>query len=168
MAIWKVCLLLSLVFNTGGTEVFQGGTKISQETHSCPYHWTLYGQRCYRFFSSYVTWAEAENACLRYGGNLASVHTVSEYRFLQNLIKEMSGSFPLTWIGGHDGVKEGQWLWSDGTEVNFYYWRTNQPDNYLNNEDCMQMNAGDELKMNDNICYTRNPFVCKKRRYTRI
>ncbi|XP_076879091.1 galactose-specific lectin nattectin-like isoform X2 [Brachyhypopomus gauderio] len=160
MAIWKVSLLLCLVLT--------GGTVLSQETLSCPYRWTLYGQRCYRFFSSYVTWAEAESTCLRHGGNLASVHTISEYKFLQNLIKEMSDTFRVTWIGGNDALKEGQWFWSDGTEMNFYYWSTNQPDNYLNNEDCMQMNVGDDLKMNDCICYMSYPFVCKKRRYARI
>ncbi|XP_076850622.1 galactose-specific lectin nattectin-like isoform X1 [Brachyhypopomus gauderio] len=167
MAIWKVALLLCLVL-TGGTAISQGGTEISQETLSCPYPWTLYGQRCYRFFSSYVTWAEAESTCLRHGGNLASVHTISEYKFLQNLIKKMSGSFLQTWIGGYDAVKEGQWFWSDGTEGNFYFWASQQPDNYLNNENCMQMNAGEKLKMNDSICSNHFPFVCKKRRNARI
>ena len=40
--------------------------------------------------------------CLLQGGNLASVHSLSEYYFIQGLIVTLTHGTPLTWIGGSD------------------------------------------------------------------
>ncbi|KAK1804336.1 hypothetical protein P4O66_020354 [Electrophorus voltai] len=148
MVMWKVCLLLCLLLDT---------------VHSnCPHQWTLYGRRCYRFFTSRLTWYEAECACVNNGGSLASVHSVAEYKFLQTLVKRVSGFLAVSWLGGYDAVSEGHWLWSDGSKVNFNYWVSNQPDNYNGMENCLEMNYGVELKLNDDVCSSRRSFMCVK------
>ncbi|XP_062384960.1 ladderlectin-like, partial [Sardina pilchardus] len=59
-------------------------------------------KRCFKFISTARTWAEAERFCLLLGGNLASVHSVEEYHFIQGLIVMHTNGSPATWIGGSD------------------------------------------------------------------
>lgn len=44
-----------------------------------------------------------QQRCLAWGANLASVHSFSEYVFLQKLVS--SNSHPVTWIGGTDAYE---------------------------------------------------------------
>ncbi|KAL7886207.1 hypothetical protein AOLI_G00065020 [Acnodon oligacanthus] len=97
--------------------------------------------------------------CLKHGANLASVHNNKENIFLQNLIKQAAGSPTKTWLGGHDCVAEGKWLWKDGSKMSFQDWAKGQPDNYKS-EHCLEMNFGGSFKWNDTSCTVRRPFVC--------
>ena len=53
------------------------------------------------FFSCYL-FISPQRFCLLQGGNLASVHSLSEYYFIQGLIVTLTHGTPLTWIGGSD------------------------------------------------------------------
>uniref|UniRef100_W5L325 C-type lectin domain-containing protein n=1 Tax=Astyanax mexicanus TaxID=7994 RepID=W5L325_ASTMX len=122
MGIWTAFFLFGLLLGTGNP--------------SCP--WSALGGKFYKFFNTKVGWADAEVHCLKNGGNLASVHNKEENFFIQNLIKQATGSNTRTWIGGYDAVKEGTWLWSDGLEMNFKNWGYSQPSNYLGKEHCIE------------------------------
>uniref|UniRef100_A0A4W5KVU9 C-type lectin domain-containing protein n=1 Tax=Hucho hucho TaxID=62062 RepID=A0A4W5KVU9_9TELE len=74
---------------------------------SCPSDWHTYGSRCFKFVSIQQSWADSEQNCLALGGNLASVHSLLEYQFMQALTKDTNGHLPDTWLGGFDAVKEG-------------------------------------------------------------
>ncbi|KAG9272242.1 galactose-specific lectin nattectin-like [Astyanax mexicanus] len=108
----------------------------------CQLGWSTYERRCFRFFKTALQWIYAEAECLRYGGNLASVHSANEYAFLKKLIHQGAGSAVKTWIGGHDAVKEGRWFWSDGSKMNFQNWGKNEPNNNLLGEDCLEIIYG--------------------------
>lgn len=73
------------------------------------------------------------------------------------------------WIGaqrGNDNVIR----WLDGTEMSFTDWDGSQPDNYLNQENCIQMykyfRPGTDVQpyfaWNDNDCSQLCSFVCEK------
>ncbi|XP_078146310.1 ladderlectin-like [Centroberyx gerrardi] len=128
----------------------------------CPLGWTQYGSRCFVFFSNPRNWVQAEVYCLNFGANLASVHSLGEFQFIQGLVKGSSGSYPATWIGGSDNAQENLWLWSDGSKFDFFYW-TNQPDNYGGREHCVEMSDEGEKGWNDYSCGTQLPFVCAMR-----
>ncbi|KAI2650145.1 Galactose-specific lectin nattectin [Labeo rohita] len=81
-----------------------------------------------------------QKICLDFEGNLASVHSHEEYIFLQNLIRYETQATTRTWIGGHDAVSEGAWLWSDGTKMDFQIWSPGNPSNYEGYEHCLEMN----------------------------
>ncbi|KAI2657001.1 Galactose-specific lectin nattectin [Labeo rohita] len=86
--------------------------------------------------------------CLNYGGNLASVHSQTEYNFLKFLIS----STKTFWIGGYDAVSEGTWFWSDGTKMNFKLWSPTEPNNKYDSEHCIEMNfAADCLNRGGNL-----------------
>lgn len=40
--------------------------------------------------------------CVNMGGHLASVHSINEYTFIQDLVLNATGSYPLTWLGATD------------------------------------------------------------------
>uniref|UniRef100_A0A3Q2ZRX6 Galactose-specific lectin nattectin-like n=1 Tax=Kryptolebias marmoratus TaxID=37003 RepID=A0A3Q2ZRX6_KRYMA len=71
----------------------------------CPSGWTQNGKRCFIFVKISTDWASAELTCIRYGGNLASFHSRSEYIFLRTLVYRATGSHPRTWVGASDAAK---------------------------------------------------------------
>ncbi|KAG9347148.1 hypothetical protein JZ751_006075, partial [Albula glossodonta] len=106
----------------------------------CPRGWDIFGSRCFKFVQTFRSWIAAEQYCLRFEGNLASVHSADEYNFLQQIILRYTNELPPTWIGGYDAVQEGVWLWSDGSKFDFSSWNAGEPNNFLGNEHCIQMN----------------------------
>ncbi|KAL0962695.1 hypothetical protein UPYG_G00344110 [Umbra pygmaea] len=129
---------------------------------SCPLGWHNYGTRCYHYVPILAQWAEAEHYCLLLGGNLASVHSLSQHNFLLSIIQR-SGGNQHTWIGGYDAIKEGLWLWSDGSRFNYQKWSPGQPDNRASLEHCMEMNFQTERGQNDNVCSLQRPFICARK-----
>ncbi|XP_016429023.1 galactose-specific lectin nattectin-like isoform X1 [Sinocyclocheilus rhinocerous] len=159
MAVWPVylslCLLLTLA--SGGMLPQTGGDK---RCGACRAGWFAFGCRCFKFFNNPQIWINAEKICLHLDGNIASVHNHEEYAFMQNLIRYVTQGATRTWIGGHDAVHEGVWLWSDGSKFNFQIWSPGEPNN-KNNEDCLEMNFKNG-NWNDTPCSERRPFVCVK------
>ncbi|XP_041821689.1 galactose-specific lectin nattectin-like [Chelmon rostratus] len=88
----------------------------------CPYGWSRFGKRCFIFINSPRSWVEAEAYCLFEGANLASIHSYEESHFIQSLTRGYTYDFPEAWIGGHDAVHLGFWMWSDGSKFNFDNW----------------------------------------------
>ncbi|XP_031417445.2 ladderlectin-like [Clupea harengus] len=99
------------------------------------------GTRCFKFVSTARAWAESERHCVAMGGNLASVHSIDEYSFIQDLIREHTDGTPRTWIGGYDAVQEGLWFWSDGSRFDYTNWYPGEPNN-SGSEHCIEMNFG--------------------------
>uniref|UniRef100_A0A667YVB2 C-type lectin domain-containing protein n=1 Tax=Myripristis murdjan TaxID=586833 RepID=A0A667YVB2_9TELE len=106
------------------------------------------------------SWAEAECYCLYFGANLASIHSLDEYRFVQELVKRKTGTFTQTWIGATDAVQNNMWFWSDGSRFDFQFWSWKEPSDYLDREACIEMNYGAEKRWTGLFCETQIPFVC--------
>uniref|UniRef100_A0A4W5RDV2 C-type lectin domain-containing protein n=1 Tax=Hucho hucho TaxID=62062 RepID=A0A4W5RDV2_9TELE len=66
-----------------------------------------------------------------------------------------------TWIGLSDTHKEGRWMWSDGSQVDF--WNGEQPDNDQDTEDCVLPIWPGGMQWNDLTCSNLFAFVCAKR-----
>uniref|UniRef100_A0A8C1VTT5 C-type lectin domain-containing protein n=1 Tax=Cyprinus carpio TaxID=7962 RepID=A0A8C1VTT5_CYPCA len=107
--------------------------------HSCETGWSRHGKRCFKVFNDPKSWKDAENICQDFDGHLASIHSDEEYVFIQNLIRYTTHEPTRAWIGGHDAVHEGAWLWSDGSKFNYQIWFSGEP-NDDGNEDCLEMN----------------------------
>ena len=127
----------------------------------CPPKWTRFGSRCFIFENRHVTMGDAENHCLSLGGNLASIHNVEEASFIRDLIQMGSGSFLQTWIGCHDGIKKGQWMWTDGSRFDYQSWGPGEPNNHWGGQQCVEI-LWDGRFWNDLPCYYSRPFVCTK------
>ncbi|XP_033980584.1 galactose-specific lectin nattectin-like [Trematomus bernacchii] len=136
-------------------------TELQQDT--CPSFWFSFNGRCYKYFNTETTWADAELYCVSQGGNLVSIHSREEEDFVKFLIKSSDPAEGYTWIGLHDIAKEGRWMWSDGCAVKFVYWSSGQPDNFRGLEHCVDTNFGFDHKWNDRTCYSTLPSVCASR-----
>ncbi|XP_042561955.1 ladderlectin-like [Clupea harengus] len=135
-------LLLSALLICCGAEDTVGSEQEAEVhcPHTCPQFWTRNGTRCFKFVSKARSWAESELHCLAIGGNLASVHSIDEYSFIQELILGHTEGTPRTWIGGCDAAQEGLWFWSDGSRFDFTTWAPGQPNNFGGQEHCVEMN----------------------------
>ncbi|XP_071390771.1 ladderlectin-like [Centroberyx affinis] len=117
---------------------------------SCPAGWSFHGSRCFIFYNSQKTWILAESGfslllqqhCLTLGANLASIHSLEEYQFIQEMVKGSSGGFPPTWIGGFDTAQNRLWFWSDGSRFDYQLWNSGEPNNYGGRKPCIEMNYG--------------------------
>ncbi|KAJ8337091.1 hypothetical protein SKAU_G00383110 [Synaphobranchus kaupii] len=121
--------------NVGLTDALEGNYKMSHGASVgsymdyCPPGWTEFNERCFKFISGSTNWADAEINCQNIGGNLASVHSEEEYAFIRQLVKQHDSSQPTFWLGLSDHYKEGTWLWSDGSRVDFTLWNPGEPNN---------------------------------------
>lgn len=97
-------------------------------------------------------WKVSEDACQSGGGHLASITTAAENKFVNSLF---TGA---TWIGIYEPGDENERVWSDGKAVNYTNWAVNEPNNGMNNQDCVQMNGG---KWFDIKCNRNRAYVCE-------
>ncbi|XP_035860995.1 lactose-binding lectin l-2-like [Sander lucioperca] len=128
---------------------------------NCPLFWFSFNGRCYKYVATHLTWADAELHCVSEGGNLVSIHSLEEENFIKSLIKNFDHAQGFTWIGLSDIHKEGTWMWSDGSRVDFDFWNSGQPDNAHGLEHCVHNNHGKDLKWNDRPCSVTYPSVCE-------
>ncbi|XP_037330723.2 ladderlectin-like [Pungitius pungitius] len=130
---------------------------------NCPIFWYSFQGRCYKYFATRVTWADAEIHCVSLGTNLVSIHSQEEQSFVEYLIKNFDPAEGYTWFGLSDTQKEGAWMWSDGSRVDFTFWGHGQPDNTGGKEHCVQTNSSHVQRWNDYACSTLLSFVCASR-----
>ncbi|XP_034075305.1 ladderlectin-like [Gymnodraco acuticeps] len=133
--------------------------ELQQDT--CPSFWFSFNGRCYKYFNTESTWADAELYCVSQGGNLVSIHSTEEEDFVKFLIKMSDPAEGYTWIGLHDIAKEGRWMWSDGCAAKYLFWYRRQPNNSGRGEDCVLNNW--RGKWNDGPCSSTFPSVCASR-----
>ncbi|XP_038579765.1 galactose-specific lectin nattectin-like [Micropterus salmoides] len=112
------------------------------------------------FHNSEQQWADAERLCTSLGGNLASLQTADEYKFIRKMIHKVTGVDKDAWVGGYDAAKEGVWLWSDGSKYDFKGWAAGEPNNAGGRENCMEINFSERDYVNDANCDINKPFVC--------
>ncbi|XP_048017801.1 ladderlectin-like [Megalobrama amblycephala] len=151
MAMLRSFLLLFVIFSMGNAAVRQ----------KCPYGWTNFGLlQCYKHISQPANWIRAERNCQSLGANLASVHNKLEHNFLLGMLPS---SDTRSWVGGHDGVQDGQWLWTDGTAFSYTNWCPGEPNNSLQPETCLDINNSHYHCWNDAPCSILKSYFCAKR-----
>ncbi|XP_064594480.1 macrophage mannose receptor 1-like isoform X2 [Liolophura sinensis] len=114
---------------------------------------------CYQFHEEQKTYADAQNFCSHYGGNLASITTVAEQNYIQGRIGGMH-SLSL-WVGGNDLSVEGGWSWQDKSPFTYINWEPGEPNNDEDSEDCVSIYTR-RGTWSDNNCNLKNGFICKK------
>ncbi|XP_031175117.1 ladderlectin-like isoform X2 [Sander lucioperca] len=127
---------------------------------SCPTDWTSFGSRCFAFYGQPKTWIDAELFCQSAGGHLASIHSDAEHEFIRNNTNQVSSTDKNAWIGGFDAMKEGIWMWTDGSQFYYQSWGGGEPNNCCGGENCLLINWRDNW--NDGTCSSQLPFVCSK------
>nr|XP_046272979.1 lactose-binding lectin l-2-like [Scatophagus argus] len=156
-------LLLLFLFGLAlGAESPTAKVEVNLQVGNCPTFWYSFNGRCYKYVSSHLNWADAELHCVSEGANLVSIHSQEEQTFVKDLVKNFDPNEGWTWIGLSDTHKEGSWMWSDGSAVDFTFWAPQEPNNQGGNENCAHLNFGSDFKWNDRPCDSTYTSVCEK------
>jgi len=129
---------------------------------SCKPNWTEVDSHCYLWSKIQLSWAEAETACMKEGGHLASITSKAMNDKISNETKTNHRGHTSMWIGGTDSEKEGTWTWSDCSEWKFELWMQvsegNQPKKY----DCVEF-FREGVFWGDDDCTRNNYFLCSQK-----
>ncbi|XP_072020213.1 macrophage mannose receptor 1-like [Amphiura filiformis] len=128
-------------------------------SYRCDEGWAGYGSYCYQVQNVLQSMQEARTRCRTLGGDLVSIHNKAENDFVLNTVKSAGLSSPI-WTGLNDLTLQSSFDWTDGSEVDFTWWNTGEPNNYGDKgEDCVEMYGNGAW--NDQDCSDRVPSVCK-------
>jgi Lectin C-type domain len=97
------------------------------------------GNRAYKLFNEKLTWEQAVIKCTQLGGRMACPTSEEENAFISKLALE--ANTPTVWIGVTDQLKEGTWVQTDGSAVQFSKWGGKGPNNYKGIEHCGVLSA---------------------------
>jgi len=118
------------------------------------------------------TWFDARSACQAAGGDLASINSPDESKFLFSVVQGIP-TIANFWIGlidsnpfPHDilDTADSGWAWSDGSPLPYINWGLGEPNN-AGDEDCGEFYTGDST-WNDINCYYHKHYMCEKRGIT--
>lgn len=129
----------------------------------CEQGWTRYKDHCYIYKPIEKSWSDAVKSCSDEGGSLVYIYDDDENSWVSNLCP---GAY--CWIGAHDQIKEGDWLWSHNwVKVTFTKWNTLatpiEP-NGGTDENCVMVYGRTETvfkKWNDLSCDRKLHYICK-------
>lgn len=100
----------------------------------------------YKLTSDAISWFNAEDEAIAWGGHLVTINDQSEETWLVSTF-----GTDVFWIGFNDIDVEGTWVWSSGEAVTYTNWGEGEP-NDSGGEDLAGMNWPDSnqaLKWND-------------------
>ncbi|XP_071501769.1 macrophage mannose receptor 1-like [Diadema antillarum] len=129
-------------------------------TGYCPEHWYHYESNCYYINNTGITFDEAEQICVNYGGHLASIHSGGEMSFIELRLSERD-----YYIGLGDRDTEGVYTWTDGTPFDYRNWDLNEPNDRGGTEECVHVRGPYVTPSgvwNDISCDAQYSFICKK------
>lgn len=120
---------------------------------------TTCGTSCIVTCSTTVTWAEAQDLCLAWGGNLARTDLASDLTCLADEIND-------AWIGlvQEPAATPGAgWRWTWGGAIGFTAWKANEPDDLDDAEDgqeqCGLFSSGGWI---DDNCTSMKNVACSR------
>uniref|UniRef100_A0A7N8Y3Z2 Phospholipase A2 receptor 1 n=1 Tax=Mastacembelus armatus TaxID=205130 RepID=A0A7N8Y3Z2_9TELE len=123
----------------------------NQELHAC-YQFNLY---------TILTWSQALLACQAQGGNLLSITSLAEHRYIRDRLASVG---VMVWIGLNHLRDGWGWQWSDGAPLSLVNFTTGT--DYLltpgSNESCGVYNSAFDGHWYSLSCESALPYVCKK------
>uniref|UniRef100_A0A3P8UC50 Phospholipase A2 receptor 1 n=1 Tax=Amphiprion percula TaxID=161767 RepID=A0A3P8UC50_AMPPE len=118
-------------------------------------------QACYQFnLYTILTWSQALSTCQAQGGNLLSITSLAEHRYIRDRLASVGA---MVWIGLNH-LKEGRgWQWSDGAPLSLVNFTTALPANPLKEDrQCGVYNSAFEGHWQSLPCESALPYICKK------
>lgn len=134
---------------------------------------------CYKLMTKAETWSNANAKCKSLGAQLIKIESAFENDFLTQAF--FKGTSEAYWIGLSDQVREGKWIWTDGSSLganDYSHWGKNNPNNYGGNQNCGQIVRGDvqlgslqlsgfkDGEWNDFSCGFPLGYICEKKIYS--
>ncbi|XP_078697881.1 perlucin-like protein isoform X1 [Branchiostoma floridae x Branchiostoma belcheri] len=152
----------------------------NNKTHVCPSGYEQFCDMCYSFSADTKNYTDARSACHAAGGHLAMPKDQATNDFLVQHIrswylKALGLSYGQNtlyiyrywaWIGLTDEVKEGIWVWEDGTTLGttgWSDWYTGRPVAHVTDRDCAAWALYlPSFVWEDYFCNSNLRYVCEK------
>ncbi|XP_066296949.1 perlucin-like protein [Branchiostoma lanceolatum] len=137
--------------------------KAEPEKPVCPDGYVQFEDRCFNFSIEKKTYTDARSACQAAGGRLGMPKDQLTNDFLTNQIETRYFAFSryIVWFGLTDEVREGTWVWEDGTPlIGWSDWAQGEPDDFFN-QDCVGFGSRFGLKWEDGGCSLDTYYVCE-------
>ncbi len=131
-----------------------------EEPPRIPEEAKIFFHRRYCYFSHELDWMTARTVCARLGGQLVTITSHPEDRFVAGLLPRM-GKFDRCWIGLTEAGHAGRWTWVTGEPFEYHNWADRQPDNMGGNQHHAQIGFAGKKRWSDGNGDTRHPFVCE-------
>ncbi|XP_069110065.1 low affinity immunoglobulin epsilon Fc receptor-like [Argopecten irradians] len=143
--------------STWGIVSFVVLAALTANSNGCPDGWANHQQSCYFFSQDKLSWTGAIVVCKLLGGYLVEVQNDLEKNFLHKTISQQDEHY---WIGAHDAVKKGSFVWATSQEPVSDNVIVRSPDNSRNNERCVEIDNNG--KWNHNDCMAVLQYVCER------
>ncbi|XP_070700691.1 macrophage mannose receptor 1-like [Pempheris klunzingeri] len=126
--------------------------------------------QCYKLFKepsfNKKTWYEARDYCRAIGGDLLSIHSVTEFHNQIINVHLNHSRYQTAWIGFSAPDPVTGYVWSDKSPVNFQHWEDGEPNNKNNVESCVEFKLYKQNwggSWNDVHCEKYNSWLCQIR-----
>ncbi len=109
--------------------------------------------RTFELWDTSMTHDDAITFCATRGFDLASIHSANENDAIRQRVSARGVS---THIGLSDAANEGCWRWSDGTNMTYQNWASQQPDDKNGQDYALMLVSGSWDDAKDEV----HPFLC--------
>ncbi|XP_070410943.1 secretory phospholipase A2 receptor isoform X2 [Nothobranchius furzeri] len=116
---------------------------------------------CYQFnLYTILTWSQALSTCQAQGGNLLSITSLAEHRYVHDRLASVGA---MVWIGLNHLEERHGWQWSDGAPLALVNFTTALDASPLeNNRQCGVYNSAYGGQWQSLSCEAAMPYICKK------
>jgi Lectin C-type domain len=102
-----------------------------------------------------ASWADGLEFCRKYDMEYVTFQSKAEAEYFDKI------STPNTWIGVTDQANEGKFVFINGRDAKYLPWSYGQPDNYKDNEDCVETREPFAYGYNDKECSSVFLLACQ-------
>ena len=113
---------------------------------------TLNGQ-CVYISDTEKSWFQAKTDCVSRGGDLVKIDSKEKHDLIKDNIKETGSKH---WIG----LISHRWSWTDGSDMHYFNFATDQPDSSLHN--CLHISESLSFRWSDADCSQTKSYLCQR------
>ena len=127
---------------------------------TCPDSYVYVYGSCYLLTTVAHTWFDAENACNQQGGELATLTSAAQDRWIYQYFSAQavsSISSSNVWMGYNQVLQTGAFQWLSGDPSTFTYW-SSSTNAY---QDCALLAAGQQGTWGLDYCYSNYRALCQ-------
>ncbi|XP_042605626.1 CD209 antigen-like protein 2 [Cyprinus carpio] len=118
------------------------------------------GPVCFFMSTELKSWSDSRKYCRDRGADLVIINTEEKQRFISSIVSER------VWIGLSDTENEGIMKWVDNSTLKQGFWLKGEPNNYYENEDCIELNyKRDQVEISSLNSWNDKPCSEKKKGY---
>ncbi|KAL3887922.1 hypothetical protein ACJMK2_000307 [Sinanodonta woodiana] len=162
----RMCLA-SMSFKRGlppGEEI-QQGWKYYTKPRQCDGDYVYYQPLglCYKIHVEQKSFSDAMAVCESEGAKLFIIEDEREFQYIKQVLMGVAATVGIGPLIGLRAIGAGrEWTWWNGQNLTYLAWIIGQPDNFLNNEACVQLNSYHGFKYNDVSCAYALSYICQR------